>query len=235
MIVTGQRIDKRQDAEHSACYIANVANTGYAIGDRLIKVLYHDTVTSSVTFVRYNDTTDTVLTVAPVMGNLRSCDDKLDVEVTEQVHTDTATGEITPLIQHIVYNGQGVEVSRFYTDMSSSSVFTVTGIVADEAVRVLTGSQVVAFDDTAAVALTVPPFTAWAHIQNHMGVDAKVTTSGTAPATGYNGVGTVVYETQNVVLHSAIEVNNFQVIAVDNTGAGELYVEYWNTSIETGI
>ena len=106
MIVLGQRVDKRKDAEHSACYIANVAGTGYSIGDKLIKILYHDTVAGSVTVSRYNDTTNTLLVGAPVMANLRSCDDKLDVEITEQIHTDITTGEITPLIQHIVYNTQ---------------------------------------------------------------------------------------------------------------------------------
>lgn len=236
MIVTGQRIDKRKDAEHSACYIANVANTGYAIGDKLIKVLYHDTVTSSVTFVWYNDTTNTVLTVAPVMGNLRSCEDKLDVEVTEQIHTDTITGEITPLIQHIVYNGQGVEVSRFYTDMNSSAVYAVTGIVADEPIRVSTGTERTSADTTAPVALNVPAFTAGAFIDVRLGNDLKFTsTNGITPATGNGGDGHFAWERQYIVLHSAAEVQNFQFIAYDNTANAEIFVTYYNTSIETGI
>ena len=122
--------------------------------------MYHDTVTSSVTVLWYNDTTDTVMAAAPTMADLRSCDDKLDVEITEQIHTDLTTGEITPLIQHIAYNAQGIEVTRFYTDMNTSAVFTVTGTVADEPVRVSTGTERIAASDTAAVALTVPAFTA---------------------------------------------------------------------------
>ena len=236
MLVTGQRIDKRKDAEHSACYIANVANTGYAIGDKLIKVLYHDTITSSVTFVRYNDTTNTVLTVAPVMGNLRSCEDKLDVEVTEQIHTDTTTGEITPLIQHIVYNGQGVEVSRFYTDINSAAVFTVTGTVANEAIRVSTGTERLGADDTTPIALTMPAFTAGAFVDVRLGNDLKfTTTAGVNPSSGNGWDGHFAWERQYIVLHSTNEVNNFQFVAYDNTANAEIFVTYFNTSIETGI
>ena len=236
MLVTGQRVDKRKDAEHSACYIANVANTGYAIGDKLIKVLYHDTLTSSVTFVWYNDTTNLVLVTAPVMANLRSCEDKLDVEVTEQIHTDLTTGEITPLIQHIVYNGQGVEVSRFYTDMNSSAVFTVTGTVADEPIRVSTGTERLAADDATAVALTVPAFTAGAFIDVRLGNDLKFsTTSGVTPSSNNGGDGHFAGERQYIVLHSAAEVQNFQFVAYDNTANAEIFVTYFNTSIETGI
>jgi hypothetical protein len=170
------------------------------------------------------------------MGNLRTCDDKLDVEVTEQVHTDTTTGEITSLIQHIVYNGQGVEVTRFYTDMNSSVVFSVTGIVADEPVRVSTGTERLGADDTTPVALTVPAFTAGAHIDVRLGNDLKFNaTNGISPSSGNGGDGHFAGERQYIVLHSAGEVQNFQFIAYDNTANAEIYVTYFNTSIETGI
>ncbi len=236
MLISGQRVDKKKDAEHSSCFIVNVAWTGYAIWDKLIKVLYHDTLTSSVTFLWYNDTTNTILASAPVMANLRSCDDKLDVEVTEQIHTDLTTGEITTLIQHIVYNGQGVEVSRFYTDMNSSAVYTVTGTVADEPVRVSTGTERLGADDITPVALNVPAFTAGAHIDVRLGNDIKVTTTtGVVPSSGNGGDGHFAGERQYIVLHSAGEVQNFNFIAYDNTANAEIYVTYFNTDLNSGI
>ena len=236
MIVLGQRVDKRKDAEHSACYIANVAGTGYVIGDKLIKVLYHDSVAGSVTVAWYNDTTNTLLVGAPVMANLRSCDDKLDVEITEQIHTDLTTGEITSLIQHIVYNTQWVEVSRFYTDMNSSAVFTVTGAVADEPIRVSTGTERLSADDITPVALTVPVFTAGAHIDVRLGNDVKFnTTAGINPTSGNWWDGHFAGERQYIVLHSAAEIQNFLFVAYDNTANAEIYVTYFNTSVESGI
>lgn len=237
MLITGTPIVKSQkDAEHASCYIANVAGTGYAIGDKLIKVLYHDVISWVITFTWYNDTTNTILSTAPVMGNLRSCDDKLDVEITEQIHTDLTTGEITPLIQHVIYNGQGVEVSRFYTDITSSTVFIPTGTVADEPVRVSTGTERLAADDTTPVALSVPPFTAGAHIDVRLGNALKFTaTNGVNPSSGNGGDGHYAGERQTIILHSALEVQNFRFIAYDNTANAEIYVTYFNTSVETGI
>jgi hypothetical protein len=223
------------DVEHAGCFIANVAGTGYAIGDKLIRVYYHDVIANSTTFAWINDTTETVMPTAPIMANLRSCEEKLDVEITEQVHTDLTTGEITDLIQHVVYDGQGVEVSRFYTDINTSAIFTPTGVVDDEPVRVVVGSEVITADDITPVVLTVPPFTAGAHFQVHDGNGIKFSVSGTAPVSGLTGVGTYAQEYQTGILHSAIEVNNFQFIAVDATALSEIYVEYFNTSIETGI
>ena len=44
--------------------------------------------------------------------------------------------------------------------MNSATVFTPTGTVADEPVRVSTGTERLGADDTTPVALTVPAFTA---------------------------------------------------------------------------
>ena len=236
MLITWTPIDKRKDAEHSSCFIANVAGTGYAIGDKLIKVLYHDTVTQTVTFIWYNDTQSTILTANPTLANLRSCDDKLDVEVTEQVHTDLTSGEITTLLQHIVYNTQWVEVTRFYTDINSSTVFTPTWTVADEAVRVPLWTERLGADDTTPVALTVPPFTAGAHIDVRLGNAIKVSVMNWVHPSNWNGWdGHYAWERQTIILHSAAEINNFKFVAYDNTANGEIYVTYFNTDINAGI
>ncbi len=120
--------------------------------------------------------------------------------------------------------------------MNSSAVYTVTGTVADEPVRVSTGTERLGADDITPVALNVPAFTAGAHIDVRLGNDIKVTTTtGVVPSSGNGGDGHFAGERQYIVLHSAGEVQNFNFIAYDNTANAEIYVTYFNTDLNSGI
>lgn len=238
---------KKEDLQglNTQCLIATVAWTGYDIDDRVVKVNNHNTSTGALQTANpsyfLNVTTDTQLATAPtaaqVVSDFKPCDQKVDVEFQEKYHTDTTTWEITEVYEVTLFDSTWAVVWTPYYILAdwTWTVFTTTWTIADEPIRVVIGSELVSIDDTAAVSLTVPDFAAGSHIQVHLGNDIKFAVWSTVPTTTLNGNGTHVAQWQEIILHSNLEVNTFSAIAVDNMAAAELYVEYYNTSIETGI
>lgn len=247
VLITWQAYKKDDlDPIKAQCLIATTAGTGYAVGEKVIKVYNYNSTTWAVDaanpFFYFNVTTDTQLATAPtaaeVDSNFKPCDAKVEVEKEEKFYTDTTSGEITEVYEVVLYDENGQVMGTPYYILADGTGATFTpwsGVVADAPVRVVTWSQLLSVSDAAAVTLTVPAFTAGAHLQVHRGNDIKFTTGTTLPTTTLNGGGFHVEQWENVILHSNQEVLTFKAIAVDNTAPAEIYVEFYNTSIETGI
>jgi len=240
MLITGNAIPKDQlDLEKVLCLTAiadDVINSEYVTDDRIIKVAYSDTVTGSVTYSYLNVTQETVLTVAPATADVQQCDSGVDVELEALFLTDTDTGSITDVLSHKIFDkktGALLSTLLTLTDGTTAVVLPANYYLGKEAKRVVLGDELIALNNVTAVALTVPANTRGAHIQVHAGSDAKVSVSGTTPVASYTGAGNVVSQGQTVILNSAQEVEDFLAIAI--SGTGELYVEFFNTSVETGI
>lgn len=239
MLITGHAIHK--DAEQVQCWKAIAANAtiGYAVDDEIVKIVNIDTTTGKpdvvTPYVWINVTQETVLTGAPVLTEVERCDAWFAAVMKKKNHTNTTTWEIIEIYEVVLFNADGTVASTSYITADGTAVaFTPTWVVDDEAVRVVVWQQVLAFDDSAAVALTVPAHTAGAHIQVKL-ADAKVSVQGTAPIVWEAWIGNMVLRGQDAILHSNLEVTNFKAIALNAWEAWELYIEYFNTSIETGI
>ena len=245
MLISGQPKEKSSaEAVKIACYEAITANAGigYAVGDKLVKIYNYDAtlgiLNATTPFTWINATTDTVLTGVPVPAEIKKCPvNTFDTETEKKYVTDTVTGEIKYVREIVLYDSEGAVVGTPYYTTTLGVTYVLGGdeVAGDEPVRVSLGGEVVAVVDTAVSTLTVPVNTAGVYIDVHEGNDIKVTNTGTDPDTGLIGVGTLVREEQKIILHSAIEANNFKAIATSNVAPAEIYVEYFNTSIETGV
>lgn len=247
VLITGNAYDKDNLSPiKTQCYTATVDNLtlGYTTGDKIIKVNNYDDTTGAISVSNpsfwLNVNTDVALTSAPsateISTEMTPCSAPSgDAEIAKKFDTNLTTGEIAEVYQVVLFDMNGSVVGTpYYVDMAGAT-YTPVWTVADEPVRVVIGDEVLSVGDTA-VALTRPAFTRGAHLQVHVGNDIKFTVmAGSTPVQWLTGVWFHVEQWQEVILNSQAEVIEFLAIALDSSAAAELYIQYFNTSIETGI
>ena len=238
-----------KDVEKAVCRKAIIAWTGYAINDKLIQYPVFDTSNTGVIpaiptviwVIWYNATTSTNIAVPPVMANLVDCDDVISVKILTKCETTLATGETRNVLEVITYDKAWVVVNKYYTLANTPNVILyatppATVAVADQCTRV-TLAWVASTTNAVVIGLpTIPAFAYGASISILAWSDIRFNTVANNIMPAWNGAGIwhLAAFGERIILHSREEITDFRYRSQNWLNAN-IYIEYYNTSIESGL